>query len=43
MTTAETIHNTDDRPEPFVSVLELLNEYTNGEILAALSDAALFE
>ena len=43
MTTAETIHNTDDRPEPFMSVLELLNEYTNGEILEALSDAALFE
>jgi hypothetical protein len=35
--------NTDERPEPFATILDLLSEHSEGEILAAISDAAEFE
>jgi hypothetical protein len=33
----------DERPEPFATILDLLSEHSEEEILAAISDAAEFE
>ena len=33
----------DDRPEPFATVLDLLEEHTEADVLSALSDAAQFD